>query len=382
MPSSKVLFVSNLDWALYNFHLPIARALRNQGFEVTLVSPRGEYAARMESEGFEFIPWPLQRKSLNPFAEILSIWRLTRIYMREKPDAVHHFFIKPNIYGTIAARIARVPKIINTWEGLGLTFTQSLRGRMLRALIIPIARIVLRTRRLWTIHVNAENIQTFERLKLGEPDRVSLVPSVGVDTERFKAGNTESTSAPAVLMISRLLWDKGVAEYVEAANLLRQRGVHARFLLCGAPDDGNPLSVPNHTVDQWREDGVVELLGQRDDIPDVLRQAAIVVLPSYHEGLPRILLEAAATSLPLVATDIPGSREVVRDGVNGLLVPPREVVPLADAIQRLLEDPDLRIRFGIASRQIAETEFSEPVMLKQYLEAYNLADILDAPMNR
>ena len=374
--STKLLLVSNQDWALYNFRLPVARVLREHGCEVVLVCPWGEYAPLLEEEGFRVIDWGLRRRSLNPVTEAAAISKLTRIYRWEAPHAVHHFTIKPNLYGTIAARRAGVPVIINTWEGLGFVFSSSRRAKTLRALLLPLMRRAFRTERLWTTFVNRENAGLFEQLRLTNPDRVQLFPSVGVDTDRFTPAEERHADTPVVLMASRLLWDKGTAEFVEAARLLRQKGVKARFWLCGSPDKGNPRCIPERTLDRWRKEGFVEMLGQRRDMPDLLHQADIGVLPSYHEGVPVILLEAAAAGLPLVATDVQGCRLVVRDGINGLLVQPRDPNALAGALRRLLEDNALRKRFGQASRHIAVEEFSTPVIVGKYLDTYRQVGIL------
>ena len=377
LPDTKVLFVSNLDWALYNFHLPIARALRDRGCDVVLVCPRGEYSVQLEAEGYRLLHWDLRRPSLNPVTEAKAVKQLVRLYRRERPDAVHHFTIKANLYGTFAARRTGIPIIVNSWEGLGFAFTSSPRAKLLRAFLLPLMRRVLRTGKLSTIFLNEDDLQLFLRLRLIGPDRISLIPGVGVDTNNFKLSGTPNPESPVVLMGSRLLLDKGVGEFVEAARLLRQKGVKARFWLCGAPDRGNPNFVPDRILDGWRQEASVELLGHRLDMADLLRQANIVVLPTYYpEGVPRILMEGAATGLPLVATDVPGCRVVVRDGVNGFLVPPKDVTALAEAIRHLLEDETLRKRFGQASRRIAVEEFSTSVVVGKYLETYRQAGIL------
>ena len=374
----RIILVSNSDWSLYNFHLPVARALRQYGCDVILASPRAEFAPQLEAEGFRFLDWDVGRRSLSPFKELSAIRQLFRMYRQESPRAVHHFTVKPNLYGTIAARLAHIPVIVNSWEGLGFTFTSSARAKMLRTGLVPLMRLAFWTKRLWTIFLNEHDSQLFVRLKLIKSSRMSVIRGVGVDTNRFSRGSKVKSGTLVVLMASRMLWDKGVNEFVESMRVLRQRGVTARFWLCGSSDMGNPNFVPKATLDSWRQEGQIEVLGHRQDMADLLRQAHIVVLPSYYpEGLPRILLEAAATGLPLVATDIQGCRAIVRDKTNGFLVPPKNVTALADAIQHLLEDEGLRTRFGRASRRIAVEEFSEPVIIREYLDTYQLAGLLD-----
>jgi glycosyltransferase involved in cell wall biosynthesis len=212
------------------------------------------------------------------------------------------------------------------------------------------------------------------RLKLILPERAIVITSIGVDTKKFRPNHefllNNHEHPIVVLMAARLLWDKGVREFVEAARVLKARGLQVEFWLAGKPDNGNPMCVPEEFLKEWREEGLVNWLGHRDDMPNLLQQVDIAVLPSYHEGVPRFLLEAAACGLPLVATDIEGCRVVVREGVNGFLVPPRNPTALADALERLLQDPSLRRRMGQASRHIAEVEFDERKVLAKWLALY------------
>jgi glycosyltransferase involved in cell wall biosynthesis len=376
----KVLLVANSDWGLYNFRLPVADALRAQGAEVVLVCPEGPYSPRLREAGYRVQHWDLRRRSLGPISEARALLHLVRVYRREAPDAVHHFTIKPNVYGTIAARLARVPHVLNTWTGLGFTFTQAPLARLLRLGLVPLMAYLYRDRRVWTVFLNEENLQSMLELGCLAPERTSLIASEGVDTSAFTPRSSAPSGTPVVLMAARLLRDKGVAEFVEAAALLRQRGITARFQLAGAPDHGNPTSFNQENADSWAASGAVEVLGHQDDMPGLLRGADIAVLPSYHEGAPQFLLEAAAAGLPLVATDIPGCRVIVRPGVNGLLVPPRDPHALAEAIATIIADPALRARMGAASRKIAVNQFDQHRIIGQYLDLYRRLGLLPAAM--
>jgi glycosyltransferase involved in cell wall biosynthesis len=309
---------------------------------------------------------------------VRSLLHLVRLYRREAPDAVHHFTIKPNVYGTIAARLARVPRVLNTWTGLGFAFTQAPLARLLRLGLVPLTRYLYRDRRVWTVFQNEENLQVLLGLRCVAPERTCVIATSGVDTSALTPRSSAPSGTPVVLMAARLLRDKGVQEFVDAAALLRQRGVTARFQLAGWLDPGNPASFSEADVNRWAATGVVDILGHRDDMPGLLRGADIAVLPSYHEGAPLFLLEAAATGLPLVATDIPGCRIMVRPGVNGFLVRPRDPQALAEAIADLAADPALRTRMGAASREIAVNEFDQYRIVNQYLDVYRRLGLLPA----
>ena len=370
----KVLMVAHWDWVLYNFRLPLARVLREKGFEVTFVCPWGEYAHKLKGEGFRWICWSVTRKGLNPVRELASIFHLAHIYREENPHIVHHFTIKPNLFGSIAAILSGTEKVISTFTGLGFLFSEHALARCLRIGILPIARWAFKSSKGWSVFQNYEDLATLLEMRLILPERATVIASSGVDVERFRPVNDQTANdngrVPIVLMAGRLLWDKGVGEFVEAARILKERKAPVEFWLAGKPDDGNPACVPEDIVKQWHGSGLICWLGHCDDMPNLLRQVSIAVLPSYHEGVPRFLLEAAATGLPLVATDIEGCRMVVRQGENGFLVPVRDVEALADAIETLVRDPKLRLKMGKASREIAVREFDERKILEQWLKLY------------
>jgi glycosyltransferase involved in cell wall biosynthesis len=371
---AKVLMVAHWDWVLYNFRLPLARALREKGFEVVFVCPYGEYVPKLKEEGFRWIHWAIVRRSLNPVRELIAILHLASIYQREQPQIVHHFTIKPNFYGSIAALLARRDKVINTFTGLGFLFSEHPLAIGLRSSVLPLAKLAFRASKGWSVFQNRQDLETCLRLRLVLPERVVVIDGSGIDTRKFHPNHDSPPDnhehPTVVLMAARLLWDKGVREFVEAARVLKARGLQVEFWLAGKPDNGNPMCVPEEFLKEWREEGLINWLGHRDDMPNLLQQVDIAVLPSYHEGVPRFLLEAAACGLPLVATDIEGCRVVVREGVNGFLVPPRNPTALADALERLLQDPSLRRRMGQASRHIAEVEFDERKVLAKWLALY------------
>jgi glycosyltransferase involved in cell wall biosynthesis len=381
---AKVLMVANSDWTLYNFRLPLALALLRQGHDVVLVCPLDRYEVELRNSGCRCIHWSLSRHGLNPFQEAAAACKLFKIYQAEKPDVVHHFTIKPNLYGSLVARLIRLttpqtsqqpsPAVINTFMGLGFVFSPHPIAWCLRLFVLPLLWLALRLPNLWSVFLNQHNLSTFVRLRLVPPSQALLIVSDGVNIRQFgaerRAYRQPRSSVPVVLMASRMLWDKGVGVLVESAKLLRQRGVKVQFWLAGEPDLSYPSCVPSTQLNEWQQAGLIHWLGHRTDMPELLKQVDIAVLPSYHEGVPRSLLEAAAAGLPLVATDIEGCRIVVRPGVNGLLVPVRDSQALSIAIEQLASDAQLRHQMGRASQKIAIAEFDEQKILRQWLAFY------------
>ncbi len=369
----KVVLFANTDWYLYNFRRSLALALQAQGFNVLLLSPPGEYGARLQALGLRWQPVPMDRRSLDPLAELRVLAWLVALLRREKPALVHGFTIKCAVYGSLAARLAGVPARVNAVAGMGYVFTSNdLKARLLRPLVRALMHVALDGRRARLILQNPDDVALFTRARLVHPDRIRLVPGSGVDCARFTA--RDASAAPStplrVLLAARLLWDKGLAEYVAAARRLRGEGRAISFLLAGDPDPGNPAAVPVATIQGWADEGVLQWLGHVDDMPALLASVDVVVLPSYREGLPKGLIEAAACALPLVTTDVPGCREVVTGGVDGLLVPVRDAGALADAIARLQDDPALAARLGQAARKRAMAEFDERSVISRTIAVY------------
>lgn len=370
----KIIFFANSDWYLFNFRLSLAKALRARGHEVLLISPPGEYGARLQEQGFRWQALPMNRKSLNPLQEARLLAHLSRLYRIEKPDLVHHFTIKSVVYGSIAAMRARVPARVNAVAGMGYVFTNNaLKARFLRPIVRRLMAWVLQGQQARLILQNSDDVAAFSKARLVSDQSVRLIKGSGVDLARFQpsAQNDQAATEPTrVVLAARLLWDKGIAEYVAAARHLQAQGLAIRFLLAGAPDSGNPTAIPQATLDQWSREGVVELLGQVGDMASLFAKADIAVLPSYREGLPKSLIEAAACELPLVTTDVPGCREVVTHEVDGLIVPVKDAMALAQAIARLHGAPEWARQLGRAARQRALMEFDERIVIDRTLGVY------------
>lgn len=373
--SKKILLVANTSWYLYNFRLPLARRIRDDGLQVVLVAPLDSYVPRLQAEGFEFRELTrLSRRGMNPFLELMALWELICLYWREKPSAVHHFTIKCVLYGTIAAKIAGIRSVVNAVTGLGHIFVgQRLVTKMVRPLVRWVYRKVLGARRAHVVFQNPDDLNAFVDAGLVSPEKTVIIRGSGVCLQRFvpRPGDPDSDGSriPTVLLAARLLVEKGITEYVEAARMIKaQREVC--FQLAGSIDDGNPSTLTAQQLETWRLEGVVDILGHVDGMESVLDQADIVVLPSYREGTPKVLLEAAAMSKPIVATDVPGCREIVRDGENGLLVPPKDPQALAQAILKLLDDRNLARQMGATGRRIVEGEFCVNKVVDGTLKVY------------
>lgn len=368
----KILFFANTDWYLYNFRLPLACHLRDHGHEVVMLSPAGPYVAYLKAAGFRTLTVPMQRRSLDPLRELALLNRIRHIYDHERPDLVHHFTIKCVVYGSLAARLMSIPRLINAVTGLGFVFTSnSLNARLLRLPVRALLRIAFGGSNSRLILQNSDDQVAFQQLGLIESSQIRLIRGSGVNTYRFRPVLRSNASRPLrILLATRLLWDKGVGEYVAAAHQLLREGVDAVFQIAGEVDPGNPSSIPSEQLDVWRMDGDVHLLGHVDNMQDLLAEIDIAVLPSYREGTPRSLLEAAACGLPLIATDAPGCREIVDNEVNGLLVPIKDSIALAKAIRRLCLESETRQRMGEASRTKVLSEFDERIVFKETLAVY------------
>lgn len=369
----KVVLFANTEWYLYNFRRSLALALRDAGHDVLLISPDGPYGEKLRALGLRWQPIPMDRRSLNALREAWLLLHLVRLLRRQRPDVVHGFTIKCAVYGSLAARLARVPGRVNAVAGMGYVFISNApKARLLRPLVRALLKLALGGRNARLILQNPDDVKLFARAWLVDATQVRLISGSGVDTARFAPDPARISGARLrVLLPARLLWDKGLAEYAQAARLLRERGTPVDLLLAGNPDSGNPAAVPETTVHEWVEQGLLQWLGHVDDMPALLRSVDIVALPSYREGLPKGLIEAAASGCALIATDVPGCREVVEHEVDGLRVPVKDGVALANAIDRLVRDAGLRARLGAEARNKALALFDERIVVRETMRVYD-----------
>lgn len=365
----RILLFANTDWFLWNFKLALARGLKAAGHEVMLLSPAGPLSEKLKAEGFHWEAFEVSRSGINPLAEFATARRLARVYRRLQPDLVHHFTIKCVIYGSLAARRAGVGRIVNSITGLGFAMlAATVKARLIRPVVVALYRRALAGTDV--IFQNSDNRDTLARLGVLERSAVHVIPGDGVDAEHF-APPVSGVPGQVVLMMCRLLRSKGVHQYVEAAKLVRARLPGARFLLAGSVDPGNPESVSDAQLALWRSEGEVELLGQRADVLELQQGCDVAVLASTQgEGMPRSLVEAASCGRALVATVVPGSRELIEDGVDGLLVPPGDAKALAGAIEALLADPARRARMGAAARSKVLRELADAPVIAKTIAVY------------
>jgi len=364
----KLLFVVTEDWYFVTHRLPLAVAAKKAGFDVAVATRVGGHEKSIRLADVRLIPFELSRRHGNP---LLELFRLARLYAHEQPTIVHHVALKPIVYGTVAAWLARVHAQVNAVAGLGWLFT-SAEGlmRLIRPMIQATLVWLLNRRGSLTIVQNPDDQALLIDAGLAR-NRVRLIRGVGVDTAIFHPAQEPPSGTICILLATRMLWDKGVGEFVEAARILTQAGVCARFVLLGDPDRGNPASVPLEMLQAWHGHNGVEWWKRREDMSSVFHEAHIACLPSYYkEGLPKVLLEAAASGLPIVTTDAPGCREVVRDRHNGFLVPPHDVSALVSALDTLIHDPLLRARMGQRGREMVVNEFSQERVIAETLNVY------------
>jgi glycosyltransferase involved in cell wall biosynthesis len=370
----KVILLSNTAAYLRNMWLPLARALRERGADVVMAAPVDADVGALVGDGFRFEPVPLPRGIRWPWNEVRAFVRIVSLYRRERPDVVHHFTAKPIVYGSLAAKVAHVPVRICTVSGLGFVFAKTgALATFSQWLTLGLYRVALRARDSWTIFQNPDDRDLFVRRGVVFADRAGVVRSSGVDTDVFPLSRLP-TGVPVVLCAARLIWDKGIGEFVEAAKALRAKGVNARFVLAGWRDAEHPAAIPATIIRAWHDEGVIEYLGHRSEMVGVLSGCTVVVLPSkYREGVPRILVEAASMGRPVVATDVPGCREVCVDGFNGRLVKPGDAIGLAAAIEELLADPAGAERLGRNGRRLAVEAFDLKRVVRQTVTFYTAA---------
>lgn len=366
----KLLYFVSEDWYFRSHRLPLAVTALESGYDVYFVGRVADCGDELTAKGIKVVPLDLRRSGKNPLRELAVIRKLIGIYRRVKPDIVHHVAMKPVIYGSMAAKLTNTPVVINALAGMGYLFTsRDMQASLLRYPVKVALRLLLSGERSRVIVQNPED-QSFLQSDLGVGKRhAALIRGSGVDLSRY-AATTEPVGPIKVLLASRMLKDKGVCEFVEAARMLRRNGCQAEFVLAGDVDPANPASLTGEDIAGWQDEGIVTWLGWQDDMAVIMAKSHVVCLPSYREGLPKVLLEAAACARPMVATDVSGCREVVRHGENGLLIKARDSRSLADAIKCLIDDAELRAKMGSRARRIAEGEFSLDMVIDQTLALY------------
>ena len=368
MAGKRLLFVVNDPQSFLSHRLALALEARQAGYEVRVATGPGDGAERIEAHGLTHDRLPLVPAGTHPLTECRALWAIARLFWRLRPDLVHLITIKPVLYGGLMARLLRVPGMVAGIAGLGYLFTRQRRG-FTQWLVKQLYRVALRHPNSAVMLENAADGEVLQAMGALRPGQGVVVPGSGVALDEFVA-TPLADGVPVVLLPARMLWDKGVGEFVEAARQLHNRGVQARFVLVGDHSSQNPTAIPRETLEQCVQTGIVEWWGFQSDMPSVLKAAHVVVLPSYREGLSRALLEGLATGRPVITTDAPGCREVVDEGWNGLLVEPGEVDGLAIAMEALINDPARCALMGQRGRVKAEAEFGVARVVDAQLRVY------------
>lgn len=368
--SKILLFIVNDPGFFLSHRLAVAKGAQVAGYIVHVAGMPGAASATVVANGFEFHPLPLSRSGRKPLAELGLAFAIWKLLWKLKPDVLHLVTIKPVLYGGVAARIAPVKGVVTAISGLGFVFlSKGLKAAITRKFVKSLYRLAMGKRNLRSIFQNPDDRDLVQRMTGMAKSKAVLIRGSGVDLDYYKA-YPEPKGVPVVCLAARLLRDKGVLEFIEASKILQCRGVRARFQLIGEIDPDNPATITSIQIEQWRQDGVVELLGYRADIPALLASANIVTLPSYREGLPKVLVEAAACARAVVTTDVPGCRDAIDPGVTGFLVPVGDAEMLANLLQILIEDDALRRKMGMAGRELAIREFAIEKIVAQHLEVY------------
>ena len=366
----RILYNVNIPRFFVSHRLPLALAARDAGYDVHVTTSDAdkENIQKIYDAGLQFYPLPLAQHGTNPPGEINTLRAMIMLYRELKPDIIHHVSIKPVIYGGIAARLTGIPAVVGAMSGLGRVFSDNnTKAKILRQIVRPMFKIALSHRNTSMIFQNPDDQQTFINMGLIKEHRTELIRGSGVDLDVFTPV-PETEDKPIVLFAGRLMWKKGVAEFVEAAKEL---GEKARFVIVGYSEPTSPDAVPEEYLEQQAEAGIIEWWGKRDDMPDVFAQSHIVCLPSsYGEGVPRVLIEAAACERPIVATDTPGCREITIHNDNGLLFPVGDNPAMIAALEKLIESPELRHKMGKRGREIVQESFSLQIVTSQTLALY------------
>lgn len=370
--TDKLLMIVNDPAFFISHRLAIAEAAKEMGYETHIATMGGEAVTSITDKGFIHHLLPLSRSGSNPFSELFSLFSIWHLLWKIKPKILHLVTIKPVIYGGIAARLAPVKGVVAAVSGLGFVFlSQGIKATLLRKVVRFFYKLALGKKNLRVIFQNPDDCDVLTDLNIVDRNKAEMIRGSGVDLNLYSFVPESMPQSPVVCFAARLLRDKGVIEFVEAAKILQQRGIAARFQIIGDVDPGNPATITPAEITTWRDEGFIELLGYRKDIGGLFANANIVTLPSYREGLPKVLVEAAACGRAVVTTDVPGCRDAIDPNVTGLLVPVRNAVALADSLEELIQNAEVRQRMGIAGRALAERAFDIKKIVQQHLDIYS-----------
>lgn len=359
----RIAIVLNTSWNIYNFRMGLVRSLIEHGHEVIAVAPKDEYTHYLIEEGCKYEEVKMDSRGANVLKDLGLIFELWGIYRRVKPDVVLHYTIKPNIYGTLAASVLRIPSVNNVC-GLGTAF---LNKGLVSKIAIGMYKLAFRFPKLIYFQ-NTDDKNFFDEKNITRNNATQILPGSGINLSHFTPDKKKTNKKFTFLLISRLIHDKGILEYIDAIKLLKEKGVEADFQILGNKDTEHKRGISEELISDWIDNNIVEYLGSTDDVRPFINQADCVVLPSYREGTPRSLLEAASSAKPIVATNVAGCTNVVKDNVNGLLCKVKDAKDLADKLEEMANLPDNRVEeMGDASRKMVEERFDEKIVIDSYL---------------
>jgi glycosyltransferase involved in cell wall biosynthesis len=361
----KIAIISNLSWNLYNFRLSLMVAMRNAGYEVIAIAPYDSYSQKIIDAGFEFHAIEMNAQGINPLEDLKTTYQFYKLFKKISPDVICQYTIKPNIYGSLVASLLQI-KMVNNIAGLGTLFVKE-------NLVTKIAKILYKISQSKANRVffqNREDLALFTTQGLVDAKKCDVLPGSGVDTNRFKPHYQKKREKIRFLLIARMIWEKGIGEYVQAARAIKKTHPNVEFCLLGFLDVENPGDITKVQMEAWVEEGIVNYLGVSDRVDEVIQSADCVVLPSYYrEGTPKTLLESGSSGKPIITTDNVGCRDVVDDGVNGYLCRPRSWEDLASKMEKFLAlSHEERVAMGKKSREKMLREFDEKIVIEKYLE--------------
>ena len=368
--AKKILFVSNTSWSIYNFRKKLMKTLKEKGVNISFCANYDKYVEKLKKEGFKYIEVKIDRKGKNLFKDLKLIFDLYRIYKKEKPDLILHYTIRPNIYGSLAAKMGKI-KCINTITGLGSVF---IKNNILTKLVKFLYKISFKFSEK-ILFQNKDDLNIFLKNGFDQKEKLILVPGSGVDTKHFSPGFCEKkdNSSFVFLFLGRILWYKGVEEFVKASEIIKKRYSYSESLLLGPIDKENSSSISKKQIERWEKEEYIQYLKERDDVRKIICRSDVVVLPSYYkEGIPRSLLEAASMEKPIIATDVSGCKEVVENSVNGFLCRVKDHKDLADKMKKMINlKKEERIEMGKKGREKVKKEFDEKIVIEKYLKIIN-----------
>lgn len=360
-----IVICSNYAWTIFNFRLPLLKKLRSQGYKIIVITQFDGYEENISEQVDEIYPLFISRKGINPLIDFITILNFLRIINRLKPDCILTFSIKPVIYGSLACRVLKVPCIAMI-TGLGTGF---LLNNWITSIIKRLYRVALRNVEV-VFFQNEDDKEIFLESRLVKLSQCRMIPGSGVDIERFSYQEVPKKKIAVFILIARMLADKGIFEFVEAAKIVKQYYPHTEFQLLGPLGVQNRTAVSNFQMQTWEDQGLIKYLGETDDVASFIKNSTCVVLPSYREGTSRVLLEAAAMGRPIITTNVPGCREIVDHEVNGLLCIPRNAEDLATKMQEMLSLSDSqREHMGILGRKKIENQYNQNIVFELYLNA-------------